>query len=129
MTLWWRSMKLTTKDAEFMTKLRKLLDQKDLSIEFQEKGLKRLILRKNYGDHIEREYGMTRQGVRWRFERLFNRIYPEAYMILLFIESHFGTEMREKAMAIARQRVELQREALARQDRAFQKHENGHHKD
>ncbi len=105
-------MRLTEKDKAFLAKLRMLMDEKSLAIEFRESGRKRLILRKNYGDRIEREFGMTRQGVRWRFQRLMNEIYPEAYAALLFIESSFGTGLRHEAMAIARQRAEQYRETI-----------------
>ncbi|MCX7013703.1 MAG: hypothetical protein NTW86_14310 [Candidatus Sumerlaeota bacterium] len=107
-------MKLTEKDKEFLEKLRALQDKRDLLIESREDGIKRLILRKNYGDKIEGEFGMTRQGVRWRFQRLLNEIYPSAYETILFIETSFGVELRAPAMAIARQRAEMRREALER---------------
>ena len=35
-----------------------------LAIELREEGFKRLVLRQNYGDKIEREFGLTRQGLR-----------------------------------------------------------------
>ncbi len=105
-------MRLTEKDKLFLEKLRRLLDEKDLSIEFRDDGLMRLILRKNYGDRIEQEFGMTRQGVRWRFQRIFSELYPSAYEAILFVESSFGIELRQKAMAIAKQRAELRKEAL-----------------
>jgi hypothetical protein len=104
--------KLTDKDKTFLEKLKALLDEKDLCIEFREEELKRLVLRKNYGERIEREFNMTRQGVRWRFQRLFNDIYPSAYEVLLFIESAFGIELRQQAMAMARQRAQLRKKAL-----------------
>jgi len=63
------------------------------------------------GDHIERHFGVTRQGVRWRFQRLFNDIYVEAYERIWWIESHFGTELRQHAIAIAKERIELRRRA------------------
>ena len=62
-------MKLTLKDKAFLERLRALLDSKDLFIELKNDGLKRLILRQNYGDQIESAFGLTRQGVRWRFQR------------------------------------------------------------
>ena len=107
-------MKLTEKDKVFLEELRRLLDEHGLSIEFREDGFKRLILRQNYGAKIERDFGMTRQGVRWRFQRLLNQIYPEAYQTILFVESSFGIELRPKAMAMARQRAELHKEAMER---------------
>ena len=97
-------MKLTMKDKVFMGKLREFLDEQDLSIELKENGMKRLILRRNYGSRIENFFGMTRQGVRWRFHRLFNDIYVTAYLTILWVESNFGTELRQQAMAIARER-------------------------
>ena len=106
-------MKLTQKDKEFLEKLRGLMEEKQLTIELREDGLRRLVLRKNYGDRIEGEFGMTRQGVRWRFQRLLNDIYPSAYETVLFVESSFGVQLRAPAMAIARQRAELRRQALA----------------
>ena len=107
-------MKLTQKDGEFLERLRALLDEKDLAIELREDDYKRLVLRKNYGDRIERDFGMTRQGVRWRFQRIFGDIYPSAYESILYIESHFGADLRGKAMAIAKERAELRRRALVK---------------
>jgi hypothetical protein len=105
-------MKLTLKDAEFISKLKTLLDEKGLKIELRQYGGKRLVLRKNYGDRIESFFGMTRQGVRWRFHRLMNEIYPQAYLTILFIESNFGTSLRADAMAIAREQAVLHRRTI-----------------
>ena len=104
-------MKLTQKDKEFLERLRALMDEKELSIELKDDGIKRLILRRNYGDRVEQHFGLSRQGVRWRFHRLFSGLYPEAYQTILFVESHFGTDLRPAAMAIAKQRVEWRRKA------------------
>jgi len=105
-------MKLTSKDKAFIEALKRLLDEKQLRIELKEDGLKRLILRQNYGDKIARVFGITRQGVRWRFDRLFNHVYVEAYERVWWIEANFGTELRRHAMAIAKQRIELRKRAL-----------------
>ena len=104
-------MALTTKDKEFLARLRALLDEKQLSIELKGDGLKRLILRQNYGDKIAGTFGVTRQGVRWRFNHIFNDIYVDALCAILLIESSFGTEIRRHAIAIAKQRVELYKKA------------------
>jgi hypothetical protein len=104
-------MKLTYKDKDFLERLKKLLDEKELGIELKEDGIKRLVLRQNYGDKIEKTFKMSRQGVRWRFYRLFNEIYTEAYMTIFFVESNFGTELRQMAIEIARERVELRKKA------------------
>jgi len=104
-------MKLTEKDEEFIEKLKSLVESKDLSIELIDDGLLRLVLRQNYGDRIESEFNMTRQGVRWRFHRLFNEVYLNAYLTIFWIESNFGVGLREKVIRIAKQHVELRKKA------------------
>ena len=104
-------MKLTVKDKDFLERLKPLLDSKDLYIELKKDGLKRLVLRQNYGDKIEEAFGMTRQGVRWRFHRLLNEIYVSAYETIFFVESLFGTELRQKALEIAKERATIRRNA------------------
>ena len=107
-------MKLTEKDAAFLAKLRELVEEKELRIELKDTGYKYLVLRKNYGDRVAAVFGLSRQGVRWRFQRLFSQIYVEAYVTILWIESNFGTELRNMAMAVAKDRAELKRKALER---------------
>ena len=114
-------MKLTEKDRLFLERLRRLLDEKDLFIELKENGIKRLVLRHNYGDRISQTFGMTRQGARWRFQRLFNEIYVQAYITICWVESSFGTELREKALAIARERLEWQKKHLESEVACFPK--------
>jgi len=104
-------MKLTVKDKDFLAHLRALLDSKDLSIELKKNGLKRLILRQNYGSRISAVFGVTRQGVRWRFQRIFNEIYVDSYLAIFFIESYFGTDLRRYAIQIAKERVALRKKA------------------
>ena len=104
-------MKLTLKDKAFLERLRALLDSKDLSIELKNDGLKRLILRQNYGDKIESAFGLTRQGVRWRFQRIFNGIYLNAYTTIFWVESNFGTDLRQKVLEVAKERVALRKKA------------------
>jgi len=105
-------MKLTEKDKEFIEKLKMLIDDRDLKIELREDGLKRFVLRKNYGDKIEKIFGLTRQGIRWRFQRLLGDIYTSAYVTIYWVESLLGTELRTMALEIAKQRVELRKKAL-----------------
>lgn len=107
-------MKLTSKDKDFLNKLRSLLEEKDLVVDCVQDGLTRFQLRQNYGDKIERCFGMTRQGVRWRFNHVFNKIYVEALMAVLMVESEFGTALRQQAIAIARERIALYQEAKKR---------------
>ncbi len=105
-------MKLTEKDKEFIEKLKMLIDDRELRIELKEDGLKRFVLRRNYGDKIERIFGLTRQGIRWRFQRLLGDIYVSAYTTIYWVESLLGTELRTMALEIATQRVELRKKAL-----------------
>ena len=104
-------MKLTCKDKDFLERLKVLLAEKELAIDLKEDGYKRLVLRQNYGDKVEKTFGMSRQGVRWRFWRLFNEVYVSAYETIYFVESHFGIELRQMAMEIAKERVELRKKA------------------
>ena len=105
-------MKLTTKDAAFLETLRRLSDEKQLSIELKEDVLKRLVLRQNYGDRVAASFHLTRQGVRWRFNHVFNQMYVNSLITILLVESNFGTDLRHHAMAIAKQRAELRQKAL-----------------
>ena len=102
-------MKLTQKDKEFLERLKQLLDSKDLSVEMKDDGYKRLVLRQNYGDKIETTFRLSRQGVRWRFWRLFNEVYISAYETIYTIESQFGIQLRQQALAIAKERVEMRK--------------------
>ncbi len=107
-------MKLTNKDKEFLRTLRVLLDEKQLHIQLKDDGFKRFRLCQNYGDRIEREFGVTRQGVRWRFNHVFNEIYVEALMSVLMVESEYGASLRNQAISIAKDRIELFQEAMKR---------------
>jgi hypothetical protein len=104
-------MKLTVKDKEFLERLRELMESKELSVELKTDGYKRMILRGNYGDKIECSFGMTRQGVRWRFNRLANEQYVAAYETIYLVESLFGTELRQLALDIAKERVAMRMKA------------------
>jgi stress response protein YsnF len=102
-------MKLTQKDRDFLERLKLLLESKDLSVDMKEDGYKRLVLRQNYGDKIESTFRMSRQGVRWRFSRLFNEVYVSAYETIYMMENHFGIQLRQQALAIAKERVEMRK--------------------
>ncbi len=48
-----------------------------------------MVLRGTYGGKVHEAFRMTRQGVRWRFWRLFNDIYVSAFeTILSYINEH-----------------------------------------
>ena len=72
-----------------------------------------MVLKGTYGEKIHRTFGMTRQGVRWRFQRVMGDMYVSAFETILFIEKIFGTELREYAMRISKERYELRQKALA----------------
>lgn len=97
-------MNLTEKDKAFLEKLARLTREKDLHVETKMQPYRHFVLRKNYGQKIHRTFHMTRQGVRWRFDRIFNRIYVSSLQTILMIERNFGTRLRNDAMKIARQR-------------------------
>ena len=102
-------MKLTQKDKDFLERLRLLMESKDLAVEMKDDGYKRLVLKQNYGDKIETTFRLSRQGIRWRFWRLFNDVYVSAYETIYMIESQFGTQLRQQALAIAKERVEIRK--------------------
>ena len=106
-------MKLTVKDKDFLERLRRLPEEKELRICLKEDGIKRFVLRQNYGDKIEKPFGMTRQGVRWRFQHLME-MYLGAVEAIYFLESNFGTELRPMALEIARERVSFRKKASSK---------------
>ena len=55
---------------------------------------------------------MTRQGVRWRFWRIYNDIYVSAFETILFIEKIFGSQLREHAIRISRERHALRQDIM-----------------
>jgi len=71
-----------------------------------------MVLKGTYGEKIHKTFRMTRQGVRWRFQRLFSHVYVEAFETILMIEKAFGTQLRDHAIRISRERYEARREAM-----------------
>ena len=100
-------MKLTEKDAEFLDKLKLLMETKDLSVELRPDRPSYMVLRGTYGEKVYKCFRMTRQGVRWRFWRVFNDIYVSAFGTILYIEKMFGTQLREHAIRISKERYAL----------------------
>ena len=103
-------MKLTEKDREFLQQLRRLMDSKDLSVELKRDKPSCMVLRGTYGERIHRAFHMSRQGVRWRFQRLFNDIYVSAFETILMIEKSFGPHLRDNAIQISKERHALRQE-------------------
>ena len=105
-------MKLTEKDKTFLEALRQLMESKDLWVELKPDRPSRMVLRGTYGQKVHQAFRMTRQGVRWRFWRLFNDIYVSAFETILFIEQVFGTELRDHAIRISKESYALRQEIM-----------------
>ena len=95
-----------------MENLKKLVESKDLRAELKPNKPSYMVLKGTYGKKIHKIFRMTRQGVRWRFQRLFSQVYVEASETILMMERIFGTQLREYAIKISRERYELRREIL-----------------
>lgn len=108
-------MKLTEKDKEFIAKLRELIDSGDLWIDLKMDRPSYMVLKGTYGKKIHSVFGMTRQGVRWRFQRVFGDIYVSAFESILTIEKSFGSGLRNNAIKISRQRYQFKQYALRQQ--------------
>jgi hypothetical protein len=85
------------------------MESRDLSVELRPGKPSYMVLRGTYGDRVHQAFRMTRQGVRWRFQRLFNDVYVSAFETILFIEQTFGAQLREHAIRISKDRYELRR--------------------
>lgn len=82
------------------------METKDIWVELRHDRPSYLVLRGNYGDRIHDAFRISRQGVRWRFQRLMD-MYISAFETVVFIEKLFGPELREHAISISRERYEL----------------------
>ena len=100
-------MKLTEKDKIFLETLKKQMETKELWVELELDKPSYMVLKGTYGEGIHKAFQMSRQGVRWRFMRLFNDIYVSAFETIIFIEKTFGTQLREHAMRISKERYAL----------------------
>ena len=105
-------MKLTEKDRDFLDKLKALMESKDLWVELKMGRPRYMVLKGTYGEKIHETFRMTRQGVRWRFQRLFGQVYVEAFETILFLEKTFGTQLRECAVRMSKERHALRQENL-----------------
>ena len=90
------------------------MESKDLWVELKPGRPSYMVLKGTYGEKIHKTFRMTRQGVRWRFQRLFCQIYTEAFETILMIEKIFATQLREYAVRISRERYELRQEILSK---------------
>ena len=86
-----------------MENLKALMESKDLWVELKPGRPSYMVLKGTYGEKIHKTFRMSRQGVRWRFQRLFNEVYVEAFLTILMIERLFGTQLRGHAVRVARE--------------------------
>jgi hypothetical protein len=105
---------MSEKDKVFLEKLRKLIDSKDLRVELRSGQPSYMILKGTYGEKIHKTFGVTRQGVRWRFQHLFGKIYVESFETIMFVEKIFGSQLRDYAIRISKERYALRQKVLQR---------------
>jgi hypothetical protein len=86
------------------------MESKDLWVELQPGKPSCMVLRGTYGQKVNQTFRMSRQGVRWRFWHIFNCAYMEAFSTILFIEKVFGTELREHAIRISKERYGMRQD-------------------
>jgi len=86
------------------------MESHDLWVELRPGSPSYMVLRGTYGEKVHRSFRMSRRGVRWRFQRLLNQIYVSSFEIVLMIETTFGTQLRDHAIRISKERYALRRE-------------------
>jgi len=86
------------------------MDSKNLCVELKPDRPSRMVLKGTYGEKIHKTFGVTRQGVRWRFQHIFGKIYVEAFEAILFIEKNFGPQLRDHAIRISKEQYALRQE-------------------
>ena len=75
--------------------MKELTESKDLWVELKHNRPSYMVLKGTYGKEIHKTFRVTRQGVRWRFQRLFNRVYVEAFLTILMVEKIFGAHISD----------------------------------
>ena len=90
------------------------MDTKNLWVELKPDNPSRMILKGTYGEKIHKTFGVTRQGVRWRFHHIFSNAYIKAFETILAIEKIFGPQLREYAVRISREKYALRQEILSK---------------
>ena len=91
-----------------------LTASKDIWVELKRSSPSYMVLKGTYGKKIQKTFRVTRQGVRWRFQRLLNQVYVEAFLTILMIEKIFGTQLRDYAIKISKEKDNLRQESLQR---------------
>ncbi len=88
------------------------MDSKDLKVVLKPGEPSRMVLKGTYGEKIHKTFGVTRQGVRWRFQHLFGQAYVRSFETIMFIEKIFGSQLRDYAIRISKERYALRQRAL-----------------
>jgi hypothetical protein len=88
------------------------MDSKDLRVVLKPGEPSRMVLKGTYGEKIHKTFGITRQGVRWRFQHLFGQAYVRSFETIMFIEKIFGSQLRDYAIRISKERYALRQKAL-----------------
>ena len=91
--------------------MKKLMESKDLKVVFKPGEPSSMILKGTYGEKIHKIFGVSRQGVRWRFQHLFGQAYVQSFETIMFIEKIFGSQLREYAIRISREKYQLRQKA------------------
>ena len=83
------------------------MESRELWVELRAGRPSYMVLRGTYGEKVHEAFGMSRQGVRWRFQRLLGDVYVSAFESITLIERTFGTQLRDHAVRISQERYEL----------------------
>jgi len=79
-------------------------------VELKPDNPSRMILKGTYGEKIHKTFGVTRQGVRWRFQHIFSYAYISAFETILAIEKIFGMQLRDYAIRISKEKHAIRQE-------------------
>ena len=79
------------------------MDAKEMWVDLKPGEPSTMVLKGTYGRKVHKTFGVTRQGVRWRFQHLFGQAYVRAFETILFIEKTFGTQLRDYAIRISKE--------------------------
>jgi hypothetical protein len=93
------------------------MDAKEMWVELKPGEPSSMVLKGTYGQKVHKTFGVTRQGVRWRFQHLFGQAYVRAFETILFIEKTFGTQLRDHAIRISRECYALHQKTAQNQGR------------
>jgi hypothetical protein len=94
------------------------MESRDLWVELKPGTPSYMVLKGTYGEKVHETFRMTRQGVRWRFQRLFNQVYVEAFLTILMIEKTFGMQLRDHAVRVSRERHVIREDVADRSSQA-----------